>query len=58
MGELKKRGCNTVGFIDPYIVFKITITQKTWLEDTRANIRKFLETQRDKRVILFPYVFK
>ena len=58
MVELKKRGCTSIGFIDPYIVYKNPITQATWLEDTKHNLRRFFERQRNKRVILFPYNFK
>jgi hypothetical protein len=58
MGELRKKRYTHIGFIDPYIVYKNPITHASWLEDTRANIRNFLERQRDKKAILFPYNFK
>ena len=58
MGECKKRGCTDIGFIDPHIVFKNRKPQPTWKAETEANIKMFLEKQRDKKCILFPYNFR
>ena len=58
MRECKKRGCSTIGFIDPHIIFKHPTPNPTWHQDTKDNIKMFLEKQRDKKYILFPYNFK
>ena len=59
MTELRKEGCNEIGFIDPHIVFKDPITPKTnWKNESESNLMNFLVNQRYKKDILFPYNFK
>ena len=58
MGECKKRRCTTIGFIDPHIIFKHPNPNPTWREEMKANMKMFLEKQRDKKYILFPYNFE
>ena len=59
MTERKKKTCNKVGFVDPYVVFKDLVTPKpNWKHESESNLMKFLVKQRDKQDILFPYNFE
>jgi len=59
MTELRKEGCNEIGFVDPHIVFEDPITPKTnWKSESESNLMNFLVNQRHKKDILFPYNFK
>jgi len=59
MKESKKRSDTTVGFINPYVVFKDPLTpMQNWKPQTEKNIMRILVNKRNKRMILFPYNFK
>ena len=55
MGECRKRGTTSIGYIDPNIIFKNHQTYPRFWTDTEKNIKMFLENQRYKKYILFPY---
>ena len=49
----------SVGFIDPYIIFKTDIILKEqWVSEAQKNIMRFFMKQHDKTIILFPYSFE
>ena len=54
MRDLRRRGDTTIGFIDPYIVFKDPLT-RGWETAAEENVLKFLSEQKDKESILYPY---
>lgn len=59
MKRLKNKGDNTVGFIDPYIIFDDPVTPyENWRRQAEKNLMRFLVNQRDKTTIIFPYNFK
>ena len=59
MSELQRIQDTSVGFIDPYIVFKIDIIAKEqWVSETQKNVMRFFVKQHDKTTILFPYNFE
>jgi len=59
MSELQRIQDTSVGFIDPYIVFKTgIIVKERWVSEAQENIMMFFVKQHDKTTILFPYNFK
>ena len=59
MSELQKIQDTSVGFIDPYIVFKTgIIIKERWVSKAQENIMMFFVKQHDKATILFPYNFE
>jgi hypothetical protein len=58
MTELRSKNDNTLGFVDPYIVFKQPNLSATWINDICTNLMRFFVNQKDKKGILFPYNFK
>jgi len=59
MSELQRIQDTSVGFIDPYIIFKTDIIVKEhWVSEAQTNIMKFFVKQHDKTTILFPYNFE
>ena len=56
MSELQRIQDTSVGFIDPYIVFKTDIIVKDhWVSEAQTNIMKFFVKQHDKTI---PYNFE
>ena len=54
MSELQRIQDTSVGFIDPYIVFKTDIIPKEqWVSEAQKNIMRFFVKQHDKTTILF-----
>ncbi|XP_066337532.1 uncharacterized protein [Miscanthus floridulus] len=59
MSELQRIQDTSVGFIDPYIVFKTDIIAKEqWVSEAQKNIMMFFMKQHDKTTILFSYNFE
>ena len=59
MTELRKKGCNEIGFVDPHIVFKDPVTpMPNWKSESESDLMNFLVNQRHKIDILFAYNFK
>ena len=59
MSELPRIQDTSVGFIDPYIVFKTgIIIKERWVSKARENIMMFFVKQHDKTTILFQYNFE
>ena len=59
MSELQRIQDTSVGFIDPYIVFKTgIIIKERWVSGAQENIMMFFMKQHDKTTILFPYNFE
>ena len=59
MSELQRIQDTSVGFIDPYMVFKTDIIVKDhWVSEAQTNIMKFFVKQHDKTIILFSYNFE
>jgi len=58
MTELRSKNDNTLGFVDPYVVFKGPNPSATWINDMCMNLMRFFVDQKDKIRILFPYNFK
>ncbi|XP_066308224.1 uncharacterized protein [Miscanthus floridulus] len=59
MSELQRIQDTSVGFIDPYIVFKTgIIVKERWVSEAQENIMMFFVKQHDKTTILFPYNFE
>jgi hypothetical protein len=54
MRNLRIRRDSTIGFIDPYIVFKDPLT-RGWETAAEENIMMFLTEQKNKETILYPY---
>ena len=56
MRELRMRNDNSIGFVDPYIVFKAP--QAVWTAshetDVCTNLMRFFVNQKEKQKILFP----
>lgn len=58
MQECRNEGCTDIGFIDPNIIFNDPKKLKSLKEETEDNIKMFLEMHRNKKSIIFPYIFK
>jgi len=58
MTELRSKNDNTLGFVDPYIVFKEPNPSATWINEMCMNLTRFFVNQEYKKRILFPYNFK
>ena len=59
MSQLQRIQDISVGFINPYIVFKTDIIVKDhWVSKAQTNIMKFFVKQHDKTTIFFPYNFE
>ena len=59
MSEFQRIQDTSVGFIDPYIVFKTgIIVNERWVSEAQENIMMFFVKQHDKTIILFPYNFE
>ena len=59
MLELQRIQDISVGFINPYIIFKTDIIAKEqWVPEAQKNIMRFFVKQHDKTIILFPYSFE
>jgi hypothetical protein len=58
MTDLRSKNDNTLGFVDPYVVFKEPNPSVTWINDMCTNLMRFFMNQKDKKRILFPYNFK
>jgi hypothetical protein len=60
MRELRIRNDNSIGFVDPYIVFKDP--QAVWTEahetEVCINLMRFFVNQKEKQKILFPFNFE
>ena len=60
MRELRMRNDNSIGFVDPYIVFKAP--QAVWTVDHEievcTNLMRFFVNQKGKQKILFPFNFE
>jgi hypothetical protein len=57
MTELISKNDNTIGFVDPYVIFKEPNPSSTWINDMCTNLMRFFMNQKYKRRILFPYNF-
>jgi hypothetical protein len=58
MQDLRDRNDKWIGFIDPYVVYKDTVTPDPNNQrpaEMERNLRRFLYNQRDIGSILFPY---
>ena len=59
MGELRIRNDNSIGFVNPYIVFK---APQVWTADHETevctNLMRFFVNQKEKQKILFPFNFE
>ena len=60
MRELRMSNDNSIGFIDPYIVFKAPQAGWTAAHDTEicTNLMRFFVNQKEKQKILFPFNFE
>ena len=60
MRELRMRNDNSIGFVDPYIVFKAPQTVWTADHETEVctNLMRFFVNQKEKQKILFPFNFE
>ena len=61
MRELRIRNDNSIGFVDPYIVFKAPQTVWTTSYETElyTNLMRFFVNQKEKqKKILFPFNFE
>ena len=59
MSELQRIQDTSVGFIDPYIVFKTgIIVKERWVFEAQENIMMFFVKQYDKTTMLFLYNFE
>ena len=60
MRELRIRNDNSIGFVDPYIVFKAS--QAVWTayheKEVCTNLMRFFVNQKEKQKILFPFNFE
>jgi len=60
MRELRSKNDNSIGFVDPYIVFKAP--QEVWIPtyetEVCTNFMRFFVNQKEKQKILFPYNFE
>ena len=60
MRELRIRNDNSIGFVDPYIVFKAP--QAVWIAshetEVYTNLMRFFVNQKEKQKILFPFNFE
>jgi hypothetical protein len=58
MQDLRDRNDKRIGFIDPYVVYKDTVTPDPNNQrpvEMERNLQRFLYNQRDRGSILFPY---
>ena len=58
MTELRSKNVNTIGFVDPLVIFKEPNPSVTWINDMCMNLMRFFVNKKDERRILFPYNFK
>ena len=60
MRELRMRNDNSIGFVDPYIVFKAPQAVWTASHETEVytNFMRFFVNQKEKQKILFPFNFE
>jgi len=60
MRELRIRNDNSIGFADPYIVFKAPHAVWTTSHETKVctNIMRFFVNQKEKQKIVFPFNFE
>lgn len=60
MRELRMRNDNSIGFVDPYIVFKAQQALWTASHETEVctNLMRFFVNQKEKQKILFPFNFE
>lgn len=60
MRELRMRNDNSIGFVDPYIVFKAPQAVWTTAHETEVttNLMRFFVNQKEKQKILFPFNFE
>ena len=58
MLECKRDDINDIGFIDAETMHQVTITDPLHNKDTPATLLRFLKRQRDKKQILWPYLFE
>ena len=49
MTELRSKNDNTLGFVDPYVVFKEPNPSATWINDMYTNLMRFFVNQKDKK---------
>ena len=60
MRDLKIINDNSIGFVDPYIVFKAP--QAVWTAsheiEVYTNLMRFFVNQKEKQKILFPFNFE
>jgi len=54
MTELRSKNNNTLGFVDPYIVFKEPNPSATWINDMCTNLMRFFVNQKGKKEYSFP----
>ena len=58
MLECKVDYINDTGFIDPDTMHQVTLTDPVHSKDTPETLLRFLKRQRDKKQILWPYLFE
>jgi len=60
MRELRIRNNNSIGFIDPYIVFKApqAVCTASHEKEVYTNLMRFFVNQKEKQKILFPFNFE
>jgi len=60
MRELRIRNDNSIGLVDPYIVFKAPQAVWTASHETEVctNLMRFFVNQKEKQKILFPFNFE
>jgi len=60
MRELRSRNDNSIGFVDPYIVFEAPHALWTASHETEVctNLMRFFVNQKETQKILFPFNFE
>ena len=54
--ECRKQGIFNIGFIDPYIIHEMVVTD--FADETEDNLLMFFKEKNTKTDILFPYNFQ
>ena len=57
MLECKRDDITDIGFIDPETMHEATIKDPVYNRDTPETLLRFLKRQRDKKQILWAYLF-
>jgi len=60
MRGLRIKNDNSIGFVDPYIVFKApqVVWTASYKTEVCTNLMRFFVNQKEKQKILFPYNFE